>query len=287
MPYQYFGRIGDIWKHLPLCEFLAIEQPNSYIETNAGYPEYSLTGTPEQDYGIGMVERRIDRCASLEESVYWRLLKRVPGNEKTVSRYLGSAALAMHVLGPRGTKFTFYDLEEEALCALRSYSRALSLTDVVCLREDSRSALAILAGRLAPDCFVHIDPYFVHKADAQGNTYFSGFVRVAASGAKGILWYGFNTLGERARLHAFFERQPTPKGQVLRGMEIMSVLIGRHRPVVNPGVLGCGILVANLSDKSQAVFSRLAHDLVQLYQGATMFQSYPGDLRCEEFQVRI
>ncbi|BAY49592.1 hypothetical protein SAMD00079811_72210 [Scytonema sp. HK-05] len=35
MSYKHFGRMGDIWNHIPLCEFLAIEQPSSYIEKNS------------------------------------------------------------------------------------------------------------------------------------------------------------------------------------------------------------------------------------------------------------
>ena len=52
MSYTHYGEIGDIWKHLPLCEFLANEKPRYYIESNSAYPVYELTPSWERDYGI-------------------------------------------------------------------------------------------------------------------------------------------------------------------------------------------------------------------------------------------
>jgi integrase len=74
MSYRHFGRIGDIWKHIPLCEFLAIEQPTSYIETNSAFPEYQLTGTFEQQYGVLDVEKNIKKSQIIQQSVYWKSL---------------------------------------------------------------------------------------------------------------------------------------------------------------------------------------------------------------------
>jgi 23S rRNA (adenine2030-N6)-methyltransferase len=48
----HYGNIGDIWKHLPLAEILAIEAPSAYWESHAGSSHYALTHSPEREYGI-------------------------------------------------------------------------------------------------------------------------------------------------------------------------------------------------------------------------------------------
>jgi hypothetical protein len=40
MPYNHAGEIGDIWKHLPICDILAIEKPRRYVETNSATRTY-------------------------------------------------------------------------------------------------------------------------------------------------------------------------------------------------------------------------------------------------------
>ena len=35
MRYIHSGKLGDIWKHLPLCDILLTEQPKRYLETNS------------------------------------------------------------------------------------------------------------------------------------------------------------------------------------------------------------------------------------------------------------
>ena len=52
MPYSHFGEIGDLWKHLPLCEILAMEKPEVYVESNSAYSSYSLSHTERQEFGI-------------------------------------------------------------------------------------------------------------------------------------------------------------------------------------------------------------------------------------------
>ncbi len=66
MGYSYFGQIGDIWKHLPLCNFLYNESPRKYIESNSGFAQYQLTNTPEQQYGVYTFYRRALSSTILE-----------------------------------------------------------------------------------------------------------------------------------------------------------------------------------------------------------------------------
>jgi 23S rRNA (adenine2030-N6)-methyltransferase len=86
MPYEHFGKVGDVWKHFPLCSLLSIERPTRYIESNAAYPEHWLKFTPETDYGVGTVLRRISLGASPDHHPYLRGLQalQVRGQERSL-----------------------------------------------------------------------------------------------------------------------------------------------------------------------------------------------------------
>jgi 23S rRNA A2030 N6-methylase RlmJ len=71
----HYGNIGDIWKHLPLAEILAIEAPNTYWESHAGSSHYALTHSPEREYGIFYFARAANQSKLLSHAVYTQLLK--------------------------------------------------------------------------------------------------------------------------------------------------------------------------------------------------------------------
>ena len=52
MANHHYGRIGDIWKHLPLAEILEIEQPAEYWESHGGSARYPLTHSWQRDFGV-------------------------------------------------------------------------------------------------------------------------------------------------------------------------------------------------------------------------------------------
>jgi 23S rRNA (adenine2030-N6)-methyltransferase len=118
------------------------------------------------------------------------------------------------------------------------------------------------------------------------------FSVLASLGAKAILWYSFDTLAER---HAAWEAVGFSLGD--HGMkpgagslwcgEICLRAIRNEAPEVNPGVMGCGILCANLSDEAVSASSRLGYELARAYarsllpdgrSGAFDFRSVPLDV---------
>jgi len=54
---------------------------------------------------------------------------------------------------------------------------------------------------------------------------------------------------------------------------------------VNPGVLGCGILIGNLGETSQRYFKEML-EVINIYQNSTMFGKYPEQLKFE-FEIEI
>lgn len=288
MSYRHFGRIGDIWKHIPLCEFLAIEQPTSYIETNSAYPEYQLTSSFEQQYGILYIEKNIQQSPLIQNSVYWQVLNSITENQNGISRYLGSPALALNILGANTEKFVFYDIEEPCLEHIAEYAKKLNLTSKIFYKnEDSVNGLINMIEELSQEDFVHVDPYLIHQKNPNGNSYFDAFVKAMRKGVKGMLWYGFNTSQERNALHEGFQEMNNTSNRRLLGIEVISVLLDENILDINPGVWGCGILIGNLSDVSNQYFKQIVLEIIKIYQGSTIFNKYSGELKFEEFEIQI
>ena len=109
--YTHFAKQPDVLKHLILCEVLRNEAPQVYVETNSACAIYSMTQTPEQQYGIYHFLEKADNIPSLKGSVYYQL----ENPKMTKGNYLGSPALAMNVLGKQAKRFVFFDLEKSAL----------------------------------------------------------------------------------------------------------------------------------------------------------------------------
>ena len=103
-----------------------------------------------------------------------------------------------------------------------------------------------------------------------------------------MLWYGFDTISQKDSLREGFAAQTNEHASmILTGIEMVSTMISKDPPQVNPGVLGCGILIGNLSVSSRQTFERLAEETVNLYHGSLMFGEYPGDLRYERYEIGI
>ena len=109
--YTHFAKQPDVLKHLILCEVLRNEAPQVYVETNSACAIYSMTQTPEQQYGIYHFLEKADDDKSLKDSIYYQL----ENPEMTKGNYLGSPALAMNVLEKQAKRFVFFDLEKSAL----------------------------------------------------------------------------------------------------------------------------------------------------------------------------
>src|SRR6476620_3454738 len=85
----------------------------------------------------------------------------------------------------------------------------------------------------------------------------------------------------------FEQKQITTVKKNLQVIEIMSILVDENIPDVNPGILGCGILIGNLSELSRQSFKKMAQEVTNIYRNSTMFDKYPGELKLEEFDIQI
>lgn len=123
MPYSHAGEIGDVWKHLPLCEVLVREKPKRYFETNSAYAKYLLPRNALKEYGVFHLLPQAP-INLVNETKYFIILK---GADVEKSRiYFGSPAQAMVILSDKAEYF-FHDIEELPLKDIRDFAISMGL----------------------------------------------------------------------------------------------------------------------------------------------------------------
>ncbi len=171
----HYGNIGDIWKHLSLAEILAIEAPSAYWESHAGSSHYTLTHSPERDYGIFYFAHAANQSEVLNTAVYAQFLKRYERNGQ-LRLFLGSPLLAMMVLQQRHTTFLFCDTDPQSLSTISDARATVDLPEdaVQVVQGDGIETLACLLASVGleemRDTFAHLDPYQPFAANAEGIT---------------------------------------------------------------------------------------------------------------------
>jgi len=269
MPYKHFGNIGDIWKHLPLCEVLHVEKPDSYIESNSAFPTYSLTKSPEKEYGIYHFFEMAVKHNILSESQYFKQIKKY--NKERLLHYLGSPALAINMLHYSANQFEFYDLEAEPLTEIEQYAKIFSSNNKISTHNtDSIKALIEKIDSFTANDFLFIDPYYIDQQNNSGQTFMALTAKAINKGIKTFLWYGFVTINQKNHLNTYIkEKLSGIKTNSIFNAEIILDCIQENDIVVNPGILGCGVLIANCSKKSIKIVEKQLNCLVDIYKGKT------------------
>lgn len=267
-------------KHLLLCELLRIEKPQVYVETNAACAQYALERTPEQEYGIyhflkkaGAAEKECmpERAeyhhpkGALRRSAYYQQ----ESEAMQANRYIGSPGLAMNILGDTA-RYIFFDIESAPLENVSQYAATKGLKECITLfNRDSIEGTLELLSSLPASSFLHIDPYEIDKPGRNGRTYLDVFIEAAKAGMRCFLWYGYMTLKDKRHLEELIA-QSLPEAGIRNatGVELTLKMIKEDIAESNPGVLGSGILGANLSEESNAVIQKYAAWLEEIYKDA-------------------
>ena len=276
----HYGNIGDIWKHLPLAEILAIESPSRYWESHAGSSHYSLTHSAERDYGIFYFAHSASQSDILNNAVFTQLVK---GYEQhgQLRFYPGSPLLAMTVLQPHHATFFFCDIDPQSLSTISDDRVKIGLSEdaVQIVQGDGIETLTRLLASVGPEgmsnTFAHLDPYQPFAANAEGITPVDLFCEISRRGGKAMLWYGFDSAGGQENIHqqlqhTFHVHSFHPPAYWLWCGEI--TLNAMHIPGYrfNPGVMGCGIILSNVSRTSLTACKHLGEALETLYASATL-----------------
>lgn len=278
MTYTHFGKQADVLKHLLLCELLRIEKPQVYVETNAACAQYALEKTPEQEYGIYHFLKRAAEKEYIPERVEYHHPKgalhrsayyQQESEAMQANRYIGSPGLAMNILGDTA-RYIFFDIESEPLENISQYATTKGLKECInLLNRDSIEGTLELLSSLPASSFLHIDPYEIDKPGRNGRTYLDVFIEAAKAGMRCFLWYGYMTLKDKRHLEELIA-QSLPEANIRNatGVELTLKMIKEDIAESNPGVLGSGVLGANLSEESNAVIQKYAAWLEEIYKDA-------------------
>ena len=199
--------------------------------------------------------------------------------------YPGSPRIAMELLGPAGGGFVFCVLDGASLENIPQDARVLEVpaSRVSLVQGDGVSTLdgklAGLTEEEAAETFLHVDPYRPLESGHGGETPLDLFAHAAERGVVCMLWYGFDARSDRAVvLDALRERiaRRAWYGEVTLRAEDLSE-IG-----FDPGVLGCGVVMCNVSQEALAACGRLGESLVNAYAGARLPNGHDGALEFEE-----
>lgn len=287
MANRHFGEIGDVWKHLLLSEILAIEKPTDYWESHAGSAEYALKHSDEKDYGVFYFLEHADESDALNSSSYNRLLKSLV-KTKELKTYPGSPFIAMRLL--KDCSFIFCDTDEESLDNIESAARKLKIPpkSIRVVERDGVPALAEFAAKVplkdVDTVLAFIDPYrlFV-KSDNDMNA-LELFAHLSQRGVKTVLWYGYDSDEYREMIficvripfmNVDSEMLVTPS---LWCADINLVAMEDSTFNEPPGVFGCGIICANLSDKAIKTCDKLGYELSAIYESAVLPDERSGAL---------
>ena len=273
--YTHFGKQPDVLKHLVLCEVLQIEKPQIYVETNSACAIYTMTHTPEQEYGIYHFLNKANEDVTLKNSLYYQLEK----ESMASGNYLGSPALAMKVLNNDVRGCLFFDLEKGALDNIELSAKHQAVTPPIrTFNCDSIDGVLKLLPSLPKSTFLHIDPYEIEKPNNNGHTYLDVLIGATKLGMKCLLWYGFMTINDKLALNkSVLERLYKVGIKDYACSELIMNAIKKDTIVCNPGILGSGILATNLSQKSNSMIQDYSKKLVEIYKDAR-YKEFDGSL---------
>lgn len=286
MANRHFGRIGDVWKHLPLAEVLLLERPCRYWETHAGSASYPLTPSMERNYGVYYFWEHSPASPELAACRYRQALAHSTFRSDQPSRYPGSAQIAMESLG-QDAGYLLPDLDPNSVVSLRSAAADLQLLDAACPQADGVTEIKRAEHQLdaseAAATFALVDPFYPFGDTTGPVTPAELFCQLAARGFKAMFWYGFDSLAHQAGLHARIAEILAEYGMhgataPLWCGEVALTALGRPGFIVQPGTRGCGTLLANLAPSTTKRCDDLGAALAAIYCNARFPDGEDGSL---------
>lgn len=277
MANQHYGRIGDVWKHLPLAEILTIHRPAEYWESHAGWTRYPLTRSWQRDFGVFQFLAGSEQSPLLAASRYRRVLS------SCRVFYPGSCEIAMRTLGT-ASNYLLCDTDPESVRSLTESASELRITSVRCEQRDGNDALweelQHLSPRRSETLFVHLDPWScLLPSQTHGVTSLDLFRALRRAGATVMLWFGFDTLMQRREIVEQFD-----EGWVT---EIHLDLMKEAPFELNPGIFGCGLYCANLPSKARNAVECLGKELARAYQNSIIAPGYSGRLSYQSSAIGV
>lgn len=284
MANTHYGRLGDVWKHLPLAEVLHRTEPREYWETHAGSARYPLPAVGAdwtRDFGVHRFAEHAVGDGSLGDSAYARLLGgSLRGDDP---HYPGSSTQAMRLLGAHA-RYVFCDTDPVSVRSLQVEVEGSGLTDWAEVhRGDGLARVAQLADELPPadraGALVHIDPFDPHAADTEGGPSAIELAGALAEQGFGVaFWYGLDEAEERGWAWRALTAAGPRIGWWAAELSLAALGLPGIRELPNPGVGGCGLALANVDRVVHEPIIGQQRAMVDAWADALMSGNYHGAL---------
>ncbi len=303
MANRHYGEVGDLWKHLPLAQLLRLHNPRLYAESHAGSALYPIRPTWQRDFGVLRFLSRSADHPAFRNSHYRAALTSLPAGPNNPLLYPGSPWLALSALAASDCRFTFCDTDPNSLATIRTAAAGLGIAaDRLSLEAADGNAvlMALLTAMPKRDrrrALIMLDPYDTLDAAPGSPSSAEVFALAARLGCPALLWYGYSRLtrddrpvnekkyairDELLAAYAAALADAGVKPDIARctAADIHLDIINDDDPP-NPGVLGCGLLIANLEDDARRALHSLGSALPDLYTDARLPGGRPGSTRFE------
>jgi 23S rRNA A2030 N6-methylase RlmJ len=281
----FFGRIGDVWKHLLLMEVVDSLRPIYYFESHAGSAFYPLTRSPDRDFGVYAFLDAAADSPPLANSRYHSLLRALPRDDAgEPSSCPGSSGLVMMVLGT-SARYELWDIDEESVRDLREAARSLGVDRDVAILGDGLDGVEDETMSLSDDdrrrALVLIDPFDPFEAsERRGMNSVDVAVSVAARGVPLFYWYGYDDERERGWAWSAFADHPGSVGDAWAGE--IGPATADAPGLFQDGMRGCGVLCVNCPSAVPAMRA-VAESFVEAYRERHPAHSDVPGLRYDEF----
>ncbi len=272
MANQHFAKFADIWKHLPLAEVLRIDRPRRYWETHAGSGSYPLTHSPERDFGVyWFLPRALN--SELVDSRYVEVLSSEAPPDQTPRHYPGSAMVAMLTLGRNAHDYMLCDLDSQSAASLRSAAERVGVADLTRVLEldgptEIERAFAQLPSSAVASTLCFIDPFDPFDAAPGAMSPVELLHALSAAGVEVVYWYGYDEPDEAM----------WPLSHLGEGT---SIWCGDMRLPERDesGLIGCGVVLANVSQHAIDHCRELGSGVERLYRDARLPSGATGSVR--------
>jgi 23S rRNA A2030 N6-methylase RlmJ len=281
MANRHFGKLADVWKHLPLAEILAIERPDHYCETHAGSASYDMVDDPERRFGVTRLLDVAESYPALTGSRYLRWLRDLEDRDGSLQIYPGSALIAMHELGDHAS-YLLCDLDPGSVASLERAAQRVGVTDARCVVADGMTSVYDEVRGASGRTLVHIDPFDPTARGPSGLSALDLADQLIRDGVGLMYWYGYDDPTERAWAYDALAQRAEDAAGIWCG-DVMITAPGTDADggdlgeATTPGT-GFGIVCANLSPEAIEACDLLGRALERAYREVTLPSGDPGGI---------
>jgi len=176
----------------------------------------------------------------------------------------------MEILGDKA-KYFFHDLEQEALNDVEAFALRKGLHEhVITFCGDSVLAFMDKDYHIDGDDFVFLDPYTPFDiSEIASFNFFDIFKKAISAESKTMLWYGYESLNGQRAIFEKLSEIVSETNVSIYSFDVWIKSMDARGYELNPGVPGCSLACASLSNESIAVLKKHLKLVEGCYVNAT------------------